>query len=74
MSNTIKLKLKIQATNKLLLDEYKKEVLDIIDEKLSKYKDNLLTEQECVLRVYRKLLKKCDCNKATIDFIKKQIG
>ena len=77
MSLTNKEKAKIQATNKALLDEYKKEVVEAIDEYLRDYIDtrneHLPYKARCLI-LHRRLLNGCECNKATLDFIKQQIG
>jgi hypothetical protein len=77
MSLTNKEKAKIQATNKALLNEYKTEVLNEIIGDLECYsgiKEHRLQKMVSTLFAYKNILDNCECNKATIDFIKQQIG
>lgn len=70
MSNTKAQNLKIQKTNKYLLNEYKEEVLRKIEYNSEK---DLSLDDRYRFEIYYNLLRGCECNKATIDFIKQQL-
>ncbi|MGL4999499.1 MAG: hypothetical protein ACRC5T_11070 [Cetobacterium sp.] len=66
MSNTKQEKLKIEATNKAFLEEHKKDALKKL---IELFKKNKIKPKLYFKFITYKLLTKCDCNKATIDFI-----